>query len=140
LKLLNAGRMMADLFAGDGWVLETRLPGESDGDGPVLRTVMQGDADCVVWASPEALARPELCQAHLAGMAEAAAAVRRFRKTVRWSVYGGRWAALFSCGAGVTGFFRAQALWFLIGMLAAVPGFLLRPLVRWQIRRRLGRP
>lgn len=135
--------MMAQLYAGDGWVLETRLPvetaGGGEGDGPVLRTVVQGDADCVVWASPEALARPELCQAHLTGMAEAVAAVRRFRKSVRWSVCGGRWVALLSCGASLTGFVRAQAIWLLIGGLAAVPGFLLRPLVRWQIRRRLGR-
>jgi hypothetical protein len=133
--------MMADLFAGEGWVLETRLPGETaeEGDGPVLRTVIQGDADCVVWASPEALARPDLCRAHLERMAAAATAVRRFRRTVRWSVFGARWVAVFSCGAGATELLMGHAPWPLLGVLASAPGFFIPRLIRWRIGRRPGR-
>jgi hypothetical protein len=145
LNLSEVGRMMVDLYAGEGWVLETRSPGETaeETDGPVLRTIIQGDADCVVWASPEALARPDLCRIHLEGMARAVAAVRRFRRTVRWSLFGARWVAagvaVVSCRAGVMDLLRGQAPWVLAWILAATPGFFLRHLVRWGIGRRLGR-
>ncbi|MFP4031602.1 MAG: hypothetical protein ACLFPR_01760 [Desulfococcaceae bacterium] len=133
--------MMVDLYVGESWVLETRPPEETDG--PLLRTIVQRDADCVVWASPEALARPDLCRAHLEGMARSVAAVRRFRRTVRWSLFGARWAAAavaaVSCRAGVVDLLRGQAPWALVWLLAAAPGFFLRHLIRWSIGRRLKR-
>lgn len=57
---------------------------------PLIRTMVQPDADIITYVGPSALHRPEICDQHLRALQGRLETLRRFRRDVRYAVIGAR--------------------------------------------------
>lgn len=129
----GALQILTDLYSGEGYVVDTEA---DDSDALArLRTVIQGDGDCAVTVSREALRRPELCRRHLDRVAASAAGLRRLRRSVTVGLIsvrlGGAGIVAVSGWEGWRAFLQGQAPWVLGWALFSIPCFFVRHWIRW---------
>lgn len=104
---------------------------------PLLaRTIVQPDADIIMYVSEEIVVRPDIWQEHLEKIEDKLGWIRRLRRFLRWTRLLS--PVFLLCGGGFR-FLSGQITWSILFLLLTLFFALVKPLIGFWFKQRLRR-
>ncbi len=131
IPFTDAFSLLRDLFLKGGMEIDTPFDPDSKNRLLAARTIIQPDADIIMYVSKEALNRPDLVCNHFNALEKKIAKIRRLRLFLK-SVPNVLW--LVSLGFLAKGVFvigKGEIVMFICGVALSGMAYVIKPVARW---------